>query len=390
MNIIDILKNNFFFGNKYKTHSEAVIISCYLNPTKNPYRLKAFNSFYESIKHLNHKIIECVIDGSQPELPSNENIKRVNTKNLLWHKEALLNNIVKDLNKKFKYVFWLDADILFTNNNWLVDAVNELEFKNIVQPFEYCVHLEKDELKPSFNPVNYEYCVASPNKHPNMWRSFCANIVTSINGKSEIYDVHGHVGFAWGARREILELVPLYDKALVGGADHIIAHAAAGQIPHKCITKSFTDDLSNVLDWSRKFYSVVGGSIGYVEGYVYHIWHGDLKDRQYLKRAKEFTKTSKTINQKDENGLHVTNDDSYVRNYFAQREIVTDDGFIETLAVTLATDDPMIGLAVGGNIEGAIIGELIDDATQPASLDIDSTNMVDDGENNPLINENFS
>jgi hypothetical protein len=41
--------------------------------------------------------------------------------------------------------------------------------------------------------------------------------------------------------------MPLYDRALIGGADHIIAHAAAGQIPHSCITKSFTDNLDEVL-----------------------------------------------------------------------------------------------------------------------------------------------
>jgi hypothetical protein len=64
MKILDSIKNNFLYGNKYKTNSEAIIISCYFNPQNNPYRVTAFNTFYESIKHLNHHIIECVIGGN--------------------------------------------------------------------------------------------------------------------------------------------------------------------------------------------------------------------------------------------------------------------------------------------------------------------------------------
>ena len=97
------------------------------------------------------------------------------------------------------------------------------------------------------------------------------------------YNNHGHVGFAWGARREVLEAVPLFDRALIGGADHIIAHAAAGQIPHPCIAKSFTDNLEEVMAWSHQFYRVTQGKIGYVKGDLYHLWHGDINKRQYLK-----------------------------------------------------------------------------------------------------------
>ena len=87
---------------------KAVIIACYFNPQANPYRLKAFNIFYESIKHLNHRIIECVIGDAKPELAESEFISRIETPNLLWHKEGLLNLAVKNLPAQFKYfIFWL-------------------------------------------------------------------------------------------------------------------------------------------------------------------------------------------------------------------------------------------------------------------------------------------
>ena len=403
MSILDTLKNNFLYGDKYKTNEEAIIISCYFNPQNNPYRLKAFNAFYDSIKHLNHQIVECVIGDAKPQLPKNANITEVHTENLLWHKESLLNGIVSKLDKNYKYIFWVDADVIFTNKNWLVDAVKELKGTSvIVQPFEYCVHLEKDQLKPNFKIADeYIFAGSKEYRHPNLWRSFCSNFKTSLpNFVSENYDVHGHVGFAWGARREILEACPLYDRAMVGGADHIIAHAAAGQIAHTCITKSFTEDIDAVNAWSQKFFDVVKGRIGYVKGDLYHIWHGDLKNRQYLKRVIEFTGPSKSITQKDKNGLYVTKDDSYVKNYFNERENIDDDGnFLSSMAMGYMMDDGIVGGLMGGNLLGGMIGDMLnlddDSNVTPVNTDTDA-NWPDDSINQPqqdstsFDNQNFS
>lgn len=319
------LRNTFMNVGRYKEHSEAVIISCYFNPQESPYRRKAFDKFYQSIKHLNHLILECVIGDAKPELPENENIQRVHTENLLWHKESLLNLAVQKLPSKYKYVFWIDADVTFTNLNWLRDSVNEFKAgANILQPFEYCVHLEKDETKPNFDVESKKLHRHSTTRHPKMWRSFCANCVDDERSAiSKDYDTHGHVGFAWGAKREILEKVPLYDKALIGGADHIIAHAAAGQLPCSCINKSFTDDLDSVYDWSKEFHAVVQEKIAYTKGDLYHTWHGDIEKRQYLKRIQEFTPETKQITEKDKNGLYVTKkgDSPYIKKYFDHREV---------------------------------------------------------------------
>ncbi len=401
MKLLDSIKNKFLYSNKYKTHSEAIILACYFNPQNSPYRLKAFNTFYDSIKHLNHQIIECVIGDSQPQLPENKNIKRIHTENLLWHKESLLNKLVSELPFKYKYIFWVDADVIFTNNDWLVDSVESLQTNNIVQPFEYCVHLDRDELEPSFNTKLEEHTMGLPSRHPKMWRSFCATVVTTHYGDNANYDRHGHVGFAWGARREVLDRVPLYDKALIGGADHIIAHAAAGHICHSCISKSFTDDLDSVNRWSERFYRVVNGKIGYASGTLYHIWHGDIEKRQYLKRIQDFTPKTKQITKKDKNGLYVTDngDYQYMSDYFSHREVKnndiiisvsknratsasisipvinnklqqkrielqhqypnSDDSFIESMLIGYATDSTMIGTAVGGNLLGAMIGDAL-------------------------------
>lgn len=398
MTILDKIKNKTIYSNKYKTDSEAVVIACYFNPKNNPYRLKAFNIFYDSIKHLNHRIIECVIGDSKPQLEENENIKRITTPSLLWHKESLLNMIISELPESFKYVFWVDTDVIFTNKNWLVDGVTELKINDVIQPFEYCVHLEKDELKPSFPYHSFKRTVNENNEKgviPTMWRSFCANYVKHIDLANDLdYNKHGHVGFAWGAKRSVLDRIKLYDRALIGGADHIIAHAAVGQINHNCITKSFTENINEVNAWSERFYRIVNGRVGYVSGDLFHIWHGDITKRQYLKRIQDFTPKIKEISKKDKNGLHVTDDDTYVNQYFDNRE-VKDDGFVDSLVAGYLTNSTIMGTMMGGNITGAMLGDALnsseDNNTQNTHNNHNSNNTTDSNYfDTNTSSENFS
>src|SRR4051812_40308794 len=125
--MLDFLKNAFLNQGRYKTHSDAVIVACFLNPQNSPYRLLAFQKWYRSIRHLNHRVIECTIGDARPQLPESPYIRRVRAESLLWHKETLLNLLIADLPKNFEYVFWLDADVLFTNDRWLVDGVEVLQ-----------------------------------------------------------------------------------------------------------------------------------------------------------------------------------------------------------------------------------------------------------------------
>jgi hypothetical protein len=356
--MLNFIKNQTIYRDKYRAcnSDRAAIVSCYFNPENNPYRLKAFSYFYESIKHLPHRIVECTIGNASPQL-SGKYITRVHTNDLLWHKETLLNKLITDLPQKYRYVFWLDADVLFTNPYWLQEGVKKLKSFRIIQPFEYCVHLERDELKPKFdldrltvpnidlteeemkmipngldNPLVYDNTPTLYNKR--VWRSFCSNYEQNpYLANYNNYDVHGHVGFAWGARRELLDSVPLYDKALIGGADHIIAHAAAGQIDSPCITKAFVgQDLTEIQSWSRRFARAVDGQIGYVEGNLFHIWHGDLNKRQYLKRIQEFGSIANQITRRDANGFwQALDDNQYMETYYQQREEVNlDDNSSQT------------------------------------------------------------
>ncbi|WP_373545222.1 hypothetical protein [Chamaesiphon sp.] len=206
----------------------------------------------------------------------------------------------------------------------MVEGVKQLQINNIIQPFKYCIHLEKDELKPSFDLGILDRLHLPNQENRKVWRSFCANFVDTDLWQDPAYDRHGHVGFAWGAKRAVLDKIRLYDRALIGGADHIIAHAAAGQINHSCIAKSFTDNLDEIEAWSREFHSIIQGKIGCVKGGLYHLWHGDIAKRDYLRRIQKFTPLSRNILRRDRNGLFETDDVAvveYMEDYFDRREV---------------------------------------------------------------------
>jgi hypothetical protein len=380
--MINFIKS--LFGGKptrYVNHSEAVLITCFYNPKNSQARLDAFNKFYHSIMHLNHRIIECVMPGRRPQLPNHPNITRITTESNLWHKEQLLNRIVADLPTQYKYVFWVDADVLFTNMNWMADGVKQLQDgKELVQLFEYCFHMEKGESVPSEAVLAQRYDVHDNRRFDKIvprraWRGYAANYV-HMNGNynSQNYDVRGHVGFAWGARRAVLRAVPLFDRALIGGADGIIAYAGTGQLEQvDNIKDMFAPMLQEVYAWGRRWNGVVQGRVGYVKGDLYHIWHGAITDRQYYKRIKDFAPANARITTRDKSGLYVADSPrarQYVDDYYTRRE-VADDGFATSMALGYATNDGLLGGVMGGNLMGGMVGDALNTTEdQPSYADV--------------------
>lgn len=351
------IKRMFDIG--YKYHPDAIIIACYFNPQNNIYRKKAFDIWYQSIKHLNHRIIECSIAGSDYQLPNNSNFVRVETETLLWHKATLLNKLIWEIIEegKYSFVFWLDTDIIFQNKNWLVEGCDQLKTVDVIQPFSYCTHLERDQLQsPPSQISEIEMAVNDPilyAKTYKSWHSFCSNIecIDTVDEDynmtfridSKNYDIHGHVGFAWGATTKCLQKIGgLFDKALVGGADHIMAHAFANHVPCSCIERSFGDNLPEIKNWTEKAAMYVNRNIGYVNGRLLHIWHGDIEKREYFKRVKEFTPLSSGKIERTESGFFASSEPSvtnYADNYFQFREVT--DMLIDTVNPDSLFDTPL-------------------------------------------------
>lgn len=302
----------------YQAHDEAWIISCYYNPLGFRSRRRNFDIFRVQLERsgVRHLIIECAFGGEEFVL-SGANIIKLRARDVLWQKERLLNLAERLLPRDARYVIWLDADILFQNPKWIKQTVKTLQNTVICQPFSRCVRLFPGQLQPSA-------------ENTEIWESF-AFVVNSnpIKGASDNFDLHGHTGFAWAARREIFSEIGLYDRAIAGTADHLMAHAALNQINHPCIERAFFSDAikEHFGRWGKKFNQIVQNKIGFVEGEVWHLWHGELKNRRYLDRTRELSRlgfdplTDLIINEHGlfEFAAHREDLRLWMTNYFRQR-----------------------------------------------------------------------
>ena len=260
----------------YNYASGLWVVTPYYNPVG--YQTRRLN--YEVFVHLLRRsgipvlTIECAF-GDQPfDLPESTDVIKVRSSSLLWQKERLLNLAISWLPPSCKYVAWHDCDLIFTNPNWAQEMVVKLQEFPIVQSFETCNRL----------PKNY----AEGGNEMEVCTSF-AHIVGNNSAvlKTGRYQDHGHPGYAWAARKEVLDQHGLYEFAVAGSADHYMAHAAVGDLDSPCIARMMFDReslLQCFRTWAQPFDRTVQGNLGVVSGEVLHLWHGELKDRQYYLR----------------------------------------------------------------------------------------------------------
>jgi len=98
---------------------------------------------------------------------------------------------------------------------------------------------------------------------------------------------HGrcHPGFAWAARRQLLERHGLVDFNIVGGGDSMMVCAMFGWWDHPRLLDYHPAMRAALERWGRPFWRDVHGHVGYVPGRVYHLWHGTRANRRYVERV---------------------------------------------------------------------------------------------------------
>jgi hypothetical protein len=301
---------------RYQDCDDLWSVTCYFNPCHYRNRLANYRIFTDKMAQSGLKLltVECAFGNDPFELPTSSDILRVRSPDILWQKERLLNLAIQRLPPQAHKVAWLDCDVLFSNPGWAVQTARLLDNFPVVQPFEQCVYL-------------YPTGVETNEKWSPTFQSFAYMHQYDCNpGFCEGYFRPSATGFAWAARRELLDRHGLYDGCLSPIADHLMTHAMVGDfegpcfknemsipyVSHSNLTKllSFvqmhfggilphhlvraikhnrstvvSNDamLSHFLRWGRLFYEDVQGRLGYTPGTIMHLWHGALRERKYLK-----------------------------------------------------------------------------------------------------------
>ena len=268
---------------KYARPADLGIVTSYFNPCGFRVRTENFERFVEPIRAAGIPlvIVEACFEadgkGAGATLPAEHKTLRVNARDVMWQKERLLDLGTGWLPGHCTKVAWLDADVLFDDEDWAVATSERLETAVVLQPFADAVRLSRGALEPR--------------EGDDVFESFGAMFVNRpeelAHGK---FERHGHTGFAWAARRDIVARHGLYDACIAGSGDHMMAHAFAGDWESRCIKRMVGHGgrhLAHFRRWSRQLHEEVGARLSFTPGRLLHLWHGTIENRRYAQRNEE-------------------------------------------------------------------------------------------------------
>jgi len=258
-------------------NQDFAVITCFFNPCKYENRRRNYTRFAEGLARQGVPLwtIEAALhDGEFQIQPGHEEVVRVRLPEdgWLWQKERLLNLLLPQVPRQFTKIGWVDCDVLFDLDHWSELASSALDIWPLIQLFEYVRWLgPQDEMIP---------WIRNADKRPSMAAVAC--YAPEKAGKFQI----GAPGFAWGAKRTLLERHGFYDRDIAGGGDAVMALSAIGHFEHDYFVRGSEGMRAAARDYGRAFYEDVKHFIGYIPVTLSHLWHGNRSDRLYVQRQR--------------------------------------------------------------------------------------------------------
>lgn len=245
---------------------------------------------------------------------------RVDHEQEIWTKESLLNIAMQHLPPDWKYVAWIDADLMFARPDWVSETLHMLQHYHFVQMFSIAL-----DLSPKYEPIaahhGFAYSYMQGKELPP---------INYYETKSQGQIVNKwHPGYAWAARREALDDVGgLIDWAILGAADNHMARALIGQVEKSVNPSIHINYINRLLKWQNRAEEKIKRNLGYVQGTLLHYWHGSKFNRRYWDRWKILLENDFDPDNdiyRDSRGIYRLNGNKprlrdQIRQYLKQRE----------------------------------------------------------------------
>ena len=274
-----------------KKDLDICAVTTYFNPAGFSNKIINFRRFVADLGNI-HLLVVALAYGNSPHevnaFDADEvHFLRTEESNRIFQKENLINIGIKRLPAFCKKVVWVDADVTFVNPNWVQDTSKKLDSFDIVQPFSIGVRLPQSVARIDL----YEYAVSglciilSKVGGTDVMHSTGFGINYNEEEAKCQYYKRGHPGYVWSATRAYLDAVGgLYagsphennDSFFVSAifpckAKHVIAAQAS------TTSKATLAHHKKYVERTQK----LKPKIGYVDGIVYHVWHGLVANRDY-------------------------------------------------------------------------------------------------------------
>jgi len=246
----------------------VAVVGAFWSPAGSRQRLEALRVHAE---HLRVQGLQLHLGTDQDlDLPG-VRVHRLAWESVLWQKEAILNLLIERLPPVVEYVIWADTDILWTDYRLGFLVREALQSHRVVQCWSRCTSLRDD-------------CQVLPVGHAGIFSSMALHNATHEPISVDARD--SHCGFAWAARRNVLQRIGgLYDASVFGSGDVWIAEGCWGQ--HGPAFDEMSHPMQrHIEEWCHRAYRVIGGNVGFVDVHCLHLYHGQWKRRHYVERRK--------------------------------------------------------------------------------------------------------
>src|SRR5215204_187472 len=258
-------------------------ITSYFNPMRYERRLANYRTFRE---HLAVPLITVELSYAAEEFDLREGeadiLIQLSGRDVLWQKERLLNVGLGALPSECTKVVWLDCDVIFgSGGGWDEEVSGLLDEFVLVQAFSRVHHLPGDLPLGEASPATAKF------NQP----SVASTVASGLPTRTSLIRAHERKsgtcvnGFAWTARRELLDEHGFYDACIVGGGDRAMAAAAYGIFDEMTQLHSMNERQEGYyLAWVKPYFESVGGAVSFAECDLFHLWHGEMSDRRTRER----------------------------------------------------------------------------------------------------------
>ena len=252
-------------------------ITSYFNPAGYRTRLENYRVFRDRLS-VPLAAVELSFDGAFALRPGDADaLLQIHGGDVMWQKERLLNLALGLLPESCDRVAWLDCDVVFAEDDWAAQASHALDEMLFLHLFRARADLSRDG-RP--HPGTPEFAAAVP--------SMVHQILVEGVPAEDLLVPHPRQhraasnGLAWASRRHVLERHGLYDACIWGSADRAMLCAAMGEFEYGTRALLMNErQREHFLAWARPFHETVRGRVGCIPGVAFHLWHGEVADRQY-------------------------------------------------------------------------------------------------------------
>lgn len=277
-------------------------ITTYYNPENYSSRYENFKIFREKLG-IPLIVVEFSSSGKfQLGIEDATILIQIPEGDILWQKERLLNIALSKIPDEVENVAWLDCDIIFSDTLWYEKAEKLLEKMKVIQLYSHMIHLSPGKLSPSDNNI-FRSSVVKNIKDFGFDPKKDTTFITISVQTGDVESTHKEPGFAWAAKKDMILKFGLWDLNIIGGGDNAFVCALYGEfdkfIDHNWTYPSFFrrkktkyyDTIKKMyFDWAIPLNMEVSNNIDCLDSTIYHLYHGDLKDRYYYKRYMDVAK----------------------------------------------------------------------------------------------------